>query len=406
MSTGGTTVTTLGLGLAYLRHNWQRTGYNMLFFAVGSALMALVVSFGGQMERTMSRNLAGIDMVVGAKGSPLQLVLSAVFQADIPTGNIPLKEAEQLATNPMIAQAIPVALGDNVQGYRIVGTTLDYPAHYHAVLAGGRMFSKAMEAVLGSDVADALTLRPGQRFAGSHGLTAGGELHDFAPYTVTGVLKPTGTVLDRLILTPVDSVWYVHENDDDTPVASRPKPENREVTALLVRFSTPLAMVGLPRMINKDTAMQAAVPAMEAFRLRRIVGVGSDALTWLGGALVALASLGLLISMAEAMRQRLYDLALMRCFGAGPLRLLGMAVLEGGIIGLAGGVLGLLAAYAGGGWVAARMLGGQLSGGMAPLSLPVAAAVLAGVTGLALLGSLLPALRVYRLSIPALLANR
>ena len=396
---------TLALVFAYLRHNWQRTFFNVLLFALGTALIALVLNVSQQMERNFTRNLAGIDLVVGAKGSPLQLVLSAVLHADVPTGNIALKDAQELEKNPMIKTAIPVALGDNIQGYRIVGTTPAYAAHYNATLAEGRMFQNTMEAVLGADVAKRLPFKVGQKFAGSHGLTPGGEVHDFAPYTVTGILKPTGTVLDRLVLTPVDSVWYVHENDDDEPVAIRPTAANREVTALLISYTTPLAVASLPRLINKQTNMQAASPAMEATRLRQIMGVGSDALKAVGAALTIIAGLGLLIAMAEAMRQRLYDLALMRCFGASPRKVIKLLVTEAVIISLLGGLIGLAASWLGAAWVSGNLLAGQLSTGSS-LSWQEAGMLLAGVLGLGIISALLPAVRVYRLPLAHILASQ
>lgn len=397
---------TLALTGAYLRHNLLRTTYTMLLFATGTALIAMVLTLGNQFEHNLSRNLQGIDMVVGAKGSPLQLVLSAVLHADIPTGNIPLEEAQKLEQNHLIRQAIPVALGDNLNSYRIVGTTPEYIAHYNGQLASGRLFAtKPLEAVVGSDVAQSQHLHTGSTFVGAHGLTPGGEQHTFAPYTVVGTLKPTGTILDRLVLTPVESVWYVHENDDDEPVETRPSPQHREVTALLVHFASPLAVASLPRYINAHTNMQAASPAMEAFRLRKIMGLGGDTLTILGAIMVALAALGLLISMAEAVRQRLYDLALMRCFGASPSRILRLVVLEGLILSTMGGLLGLLAAHLGASLVAGNILGGQLSQN-AGIDVPTSLALLGGILLLGLLGSLLPALRVYRLSIPQLLTTR
>jgi putative ABC transport system permease protein len=396
---------TLTLTTAYLRYNGARTLYNVALFAIGTALIALVIALGGQFERNLSRNLQGIDMVVGAKGSPLQLVLSAVLHADVPTGNIPLKDYESLKQNPMIKATVPVALGDNLAGYRIVGTTPDYLGWYGAQLQSGRLFGKQMEAVVGSQVAEKLHIQVGQKFVGSHGLTPGGEVHEFAPYMTVGILKPSGTILDRLVLTPVESVWWVHENDDDEPVDIRPKPADRGVTAVLVKYATPLAVASLPRQINSQTNMQAASPALESMRLRQVLGIGGDTLTLIGEVLMGLASLGLLISMAEAMRQRLYDLALMRCFGATSAKVLRLVLLEGLVISLAGGVLGLVLSCYAATYASGQVLSGQLSLGGAALT-QTDGLLLMGVVGLGLVGSLLPALKIYRLSIPKLLASK
>jgi putative ABC transport system permease protein len=431
-------MTDWGLLWAYMRHNSQRTLYNILMFAVGTALIATVYGVGQQFERSLMRNIHGIDLVVGAKGSPLQLILSTVLHADVATGNIKLYEAEALKKNPMVASIIPIALGDNVQGFRIVGSEPAYLNLYKATLAEGRVWNDEMEAVLGSETATHLGLKVGQTFVGTHGLTAGGESHDEFPYTVTGILQPTGTVMDRLVLTGVESVWHIHEHhhheageeaaepdhadehhhegpakeehehhdehahhDDDESKAQ----SEREVTAVLVQYASPLAIASLPRFINSQTTMQAASPAMEAGRLRQLLGTGSDTLNLLGGILIGFATLGLLIAMAEAVRGRLYDLALMRCLGASPTRLLRLIVAEGAIISFVGGLLGLSASIVGTGLLGNLLLHGQLSQGLG-LTWQAAMAMMGGVVGLGVLGSLLPALRIYRMSLPKVLAGK
>ena len=203
----------LNLSFAYLRHKALSTVLTIATFAAGVAMIVVLLLVNAQLQNEFTSNLKGIDLVVGAKGSPMQLILSSVFHLDIPTGNIPQEEAEKLSKHPMVKEAIPLALGDNYRGFRIVGTTPAYPAHYQASLQpGGRYWTKEMEAVLGAEVAAKSGLKPGDSFAGSHGLTSGGELHSEFPYTVVGILEPTGSILDRLVLTGRESVWYIHEH--------------------------------------------------------------------------------------------------------------------------------------------------------------------------------------------------
>ncbi|MBJ7416598.1 MAG: ABC transporter permease, partial [Niveispirillum sp.] len=198
---------TLGLSLAYLRRRPLTTGLNLLLLALGIALIAFLLLLERGLESRLSRDVAGIDMVVGAKGSPLQLVLSAVLQVDVPTGNVPLAALETLRRNPLVKQAVPVAMGDSFGSFRILGTEPAYIDHYGGTLSSGRMFAEPMEAVLGADVAAASGLGLGSPLIGTHGLTAGGEAHVGMPYRVVGILARTGTVLDRLVLTPVASFW-------------------------------------------------------------------------------------------------------------------------------------------------------------------------------------------------------
>ncbi|NDB00798.1 MAG: hypothetical protein EBY25_07655, partial [Betaproteobacteria bacterium] len=214
---------------------------NLLLLSLGLASITFLILLGHQLSRAFERDLTGIDLVVGAKGSPLQLILSGVLHLDIPTGNVPLQAVRELEKNPLVASIIPISLGDSFRGFRIVGTSLAYPAHYQAALAQGQMWHAPMQAVLGAGAARALGLQPGQSFVGSHGLGAGGHTHGDLPYTVTGILAPTGSVLDRLILTDTASVWKVHEtatalDADDQKILE----EERELTLALVRYRTPM----------------------------------------------------------------------------------------------------------------------------------------------------------------------
>jgi putative ABC transport system permease protein len=200
------------LALAYLRARPLNTLLNIFLLALGVAMIVVLMLFTRQMEERLQRDLKGIDLVVGAKGSPMQLILSSVYHLDIPTGNILLKDAEELRKHPQIKAAIPLALGDSYRGFRIVGTEHAYPNFYGAKLASGALWTKPLEATLGAEVAQTAQLKVGDRFTGAHGLGEGGGEHEEAPYTVVGVLAPTGTVVDRLLLTGVESVWRVHEH--------------------------------------------------------------------------------------------------------------------------------------------------------------------------------------------------
>jgi putative ABC transport system permease protein len=183
---------------------------NLVLLTLGLASVAFVLLARGALSQAFERDLAGIDLVVGAKGSPMQLILSGVFHIDQPTGNVALAEVQALSRQPLVAEVIPLSLGDAVGGFRIVGTTPAYLAHYGATLAQGTGWSAPMQAVLGAQAERALRLSVGQQFVGSHGLGGGGHAHAASPYTVTGVLAPCGCVLDRLVLTATESVWQVH----------------------------------------------------------------------------------------------------------------------------------------------------------------------------------------------------
>src|SRR5918995_6948073 len=199
-----------GLSLAYIRARALNAALNLVLLALGVGMIVLLLLFSAQLEDRLTRDARGIDLVIGGKGSPLQLVLSSIYHVDFPTGNIPLAEAGRWAGHPLVAEAIPLALGDSLAGFRIVGTEHAYAAHYGAEPAAGRLWQEPFEATLGALVAANTGLGVGERFVGSHGLAPGGPAHGEHSYTVVGVLEPTASVLDRLGLTPIESVWLVH----------------------------------------------------------------------------------------------------------------------------------------------------------------------------------------------------
>lgn len=327
-------MTLAGISLAYLRARPLATALNLLLLALGVATITLLLLSTGQLEERMGRDARGIDLVAGAKGSPMQLVLSAVFHLDAPTGNIALADAVALSRHPQVRKAIPLALGDSFRSFRIVGSNHDYPAHYGARIAAGRLWTAPMEAVLGAEVAARSGLAVGASFTGAHGLEGGGEEHAAEPYRVVGVLAPTGAVVDRLVLTSVESVWEVHEHSGQAG-------NEKEVTALLVQYATPLAAATLPRAINSKSALQAASPAYESARLFRMIGVGVDVLRAFGLVLMLAAGLSVFIALLNALEERRYDLAVMRMLGASSARLMGLMLFEGVALAAAGGVAGI-----------------------------------------------------------------
>jgi putative ABC transport system permease protein len=328
------------LSRAYLQANPLNTLLNLLLLTLGMGIIVVLLLFSQQVEEKLLRDARGIDLVIGAKGSPLQLILSSIYHIDVPTGNIPLTLAEKLMAHKMVKTAIPMALGDNYHGYRIVGTTSAYPWHYEASLAQGRLWKQPLEAVLGAEVAQQTGLAVGAHFIGAHGLThsthVGEHLHQEYEYTVTGILKPTGTVIDRLVLTNVETVWKVHEEQYE-----HRKPE-LEITALLIQYQSPLAAVSFPRMVNSQSALQAASPAYETARLLKLVGFGLDTLRAFGILLILMATLSMFIALYHSLAERRYDLAIMRTLGASRVRLLWQLLFEGILMALLGTVLGLL----------------------------------------------------------------
>ncbi|HEX9687192.1 MAG TPA: ABC transporter permease [Burkholderiales bacterium] len=335
------------ISLAYLRARALNTTLNVLLLALGIATITLLLLATSQLEERMQRDARGIDLVVGAKGSPMQIILSSIYQLDVPTGNVSWKQAQELARHRAVKKMIPLALADNYKGFRIVGTNHDYVQHYGGRLAAGRLWQKPLEAVLGAELAVRTGLGLGTAFIGAHGMGSGeGEhMHETYTYQVVGVLAPTGTVMDRVVLTDVTSVWAVHADQYDIKdvarIAELMPEEGKELTALLIQYSSPLAAAILPRYVNQNSEMQAASPAYETARLFSIIGVGVDVLRGFALVLILAAGLSVFIALYNALLERRYDLAVMRTLGAGPGKLMALMLFEGALLAGIGVALGL-----------------------------------------------------------------
>ena len=398
---------TIALSWRYLWSRPMGAALNVLLLSLGLASITFLLLVSFQLDKAFDKDLAGIDVVVGAKGSPMQLILCGVFHIDVPPGNIPLKAVKALKDNPLVASVIPISLGDNFQGFRIVGTSPEYIQHYGATLAKGGLWDTPMQVVLGATVAKKLGIQVGNTFVGSHGLGAGGHLHGDNPYTVVGILQPSGTVIDRLIVTDTASVWKVHEDytavdDEDRKIME----DEREVTMALIQYKTPLAAMSFPRMVNTTTEMQAAAPAVEISRLLNMLGIGTDVLRAFAGVLLLTAGLSVFIALWNAVRERRADLALLRMLGAPPAKI--AALLMGEALWL--GVMSAIFGVAGGqaltaliGWML-QLDNSLLIGGLVwPAELLWVPALACGIS---LAAAILPAFGAYRVSVLELLQSR
>lgn len=423
----------LKLSWKYLTFRPLSTGLNVLLLAMGLAIITVLLLMQDQFEKKMTQDAAGIDLVVGAKGSPLQLILAGVYHIDFPTGNIPMEEAKKLTRNRLVKSVIPLALGDNYRGFRIVGTNHDYLKLYEAVFSEGKAWEEPFEVVLGSDIARKNGLKVGDSFEGSHGISVGSHDHENHAYQVVGVLSPKGSVVDRLILTSIESVWYTHDEPEseeesvtksdslatEIPVSDAEEPEvsqdkfhspvaktgfpdsdmSREVTTLLLQYRNPIAAVQLPRQINSGTSMQAASPSFEMSRLFELLGVGVSLLQGLAFVLIAISGLGIFIALYNSLKERKYDLAILRAIGASRIQLLFLIFLEGIMLTFLGAVLGILLGHTFLWVVISQNDQGVVSTLQAWIFLKEELWVLGYALGVGLLASVIPAWSAYQTSI-------
>ena len=311
---------------------------SILLMILGVTIITLSVLVNQITKNTFTKNNPDLDVVVGAKGSPLQLVLSSIHHIDIPTGNISYKNAKKIMKHPAIKFGVPISLGDNFQNYRIVGTDKKFLKLYNAELEIGSIWEKPMQSVIGSNVANFTKLKIDKFFVGSHGLIDTGDIHSEQPYKVVGILKKTGTILDNLIITSLDSVWNLHSNQNDILKNT----DSLEVTALLLKYKNKTSVFSFPRLINKNTSMQAASPNLEISKLFKLTGEAHKIINYLSIIIVSLSFAGILFTLLNNINERKYDLAILRTLGFTRERIFSIILIEGMTISILGSFIGLI----------------------------------------------------------------
>ncbi|AEI48460.1 protein of unknown function DUF214 [Runella slithyformis DSM 19594] len=390
-----------------------------LLMTLGIGIISMLLLLNKQLDEQFRRNIKGIDMVVGAKGSPLQLILSSIYQIDSPTGNVSLDEAQRVMKNPLVKTAIPLAMGDNYMSYRIVGTSPKYPNHFEATVKEGKLFATTMEATLGARVASVTGLKIGDTFSGAHGFDNMDDVHSNKKYKVVGIFETNNSVIDQLILTDISSVWSIHEHADapgqganvtdmltgaDADSAHTDDP-SQEITSLLVKFRNPMGMVALPRFINENTKMQAASVAFEINRLFSLLGIGIDTLRAIALIIILIAGVSVFISLYNSLKERKYEMALMLSMGATRTKLFVMLLLEGIMLALVGYGAGVLLSRVGL-WLFSRAAESDYHYSFADFSLlPEEILLLGGAILIGILAAAIPSLGIYRINLSRTLAE-
>ena len=392
------------LGLLYqawrnLQAKPLQTALSLALLAFGVGMVSLMLLTERQVNEAFERNIKDIDLVLGAKGSPLQLILANVYHIDAPTGNINQREAEKVLKHPYIASGIPLAYGDNHEGYRIVGTEHSYVEHYGATLETGNLWEAPFEVTAGARVAQNLGLKVGDTFFSAHGLKDQTDIHTNKTFTVVGILEPSGSVVDQLLLTPMESIWNVHAEEGETV-----DPAEREITAMLLKKRNPLAVLTIPNAL-RETNMQVALPAIEVNRMTQQFGLGTSALRAIAMLIMALSFASIFISVLDNIRARRHELALMRTLGGTPATLYRLLLLEGGLLSIAGTALGLLLSRVGMG-VLGQVVESQFHYDLNAMALLPREGMLAGAAVLVgLIASAIPARRSLRLDISRTLSE-
>lgn len=418
-----------GLSLKNIFYKPLSTALSLILFALGVGLISILFLLSTQVQEKFDKNLAGIDLVIGAKGSPLQLILSSMYHIDNPNGNISIKEATPFIRegHPLIGTAIPLSLGDSYGGYRIVGTTEDIFDLYGAELQEGELWKKPMEVVIGAAVAQDTRLQLGDTFNSSHGFDLNENLvhEDAGSFKVVGILQASGAVTDQLILTPPESIWAVHdhgaeeahEETDSThmeehhehydaikPLTSYP---DKDITAILLQFKsrTNIQALNMLRGINENTDLLAASPPIEINKLYDNMGVGIDALRVLALVIVFVSGLSIFISLFSSLKERKYELALMRTMGASRSFLFILIILEGLLLAAFGYLLGIALSHMGMEVMAGAMKESYRYTFSGFVFLREEIILLAGALGIGFVAAVIPAIQASRTDISTTLSE-
>jgi putative ABC transport system permease protein len=410
--------------LLALKSAWARRltlGIALAAIALASALLLAVERVRHDARANFAQSVAGLDLVVGPRGGATQLVLHAVFRIGAATQNMRWESFEALAAHPAVAWAVPLSLGDSHRGFPVIGTTPDYFAQLRPAVspaltfAAGRPFAGTLdavfEAVLGSAVAAELGYRSGDRITLSHGMEQLGPEHADKPFTVVGVLAPTGTPLDRSVHVSLEAITAIHldwAGGAPLPGLSIPAEQARkfdlapkEITAMLIGLKSRADVFRLQRHINgwRGEPLMAVLPGVALDELWQTLASVENSLLAISALVVLVGLAGLTATLLAGLNERRRELAILRSLGAGPGDIFLMLVAEGLVVTVLGVALGgaLLAA----GTVLLAPLALEHFGIHLQLRPPTAneIALLLSIIATGLAASLVPGWRAWRMSL-------
>lgn len=406
--------------LLALKSAWARRltlGITLLAIALASALLLAVERVRHDARQSFTQSVSGVDLVVGPRTGAVQLMLYAVFHSGAATHNMRYESYEALATHPAVEWAVPLSLGDSHHGFPVLGTSPDYLTRFHygdrqaLAFAAGRRFAGVFETVLGSEVAAALGYRIGDRITLTHGMAELGPEHGDKPFTVVGVLAPTGTPVDRTVHISLEAITAIHldwAGGAPLPGLSIP-PElvrkfelrPQEVTAMLIGLKSRSDVFRLQRHINgyRGEPLMAVLPGVALDELWQTLGMVERTLLALSALVVAVGLAGLMATMLAGLNERRRELAILRALGAGPGELFLMLTVEGLLVTVLGVLLGAGLLFAG---VLALAPLAQAQFGV-HLTLRMFSAneiaLLLSIVGTGLVASLIPGWRAWRMSL-------
>jgi putative ABC transport system permease protein len=406
--------------LLALKSAWARRltlAITLVAIALSSALLLAVERVRHDARQSFAQSISGVDLVVGARTGSVQLMLYAVFHSGSATHNIRWDSFAAIASHPAIAWAVPLSLGDSHRGYPVVGTQANFFEHFRyangqsLTFAAGKPFAEVFEAVLGSEVAQALGYRVGERITLTHGMEALGPEHADKPFAIVGVLAPTGTPVDRTVHVSLEAITAIHLDwAGGAPLpglaiaAEHVKKFDlapKEITAILIGLKNRADVFRMQRFINgyRGEPLMAVLPGVALDELWQTLATVERTLFALSALVVLVGLAGLTATLLAGLNERRRELAILRSLGAGPGEIFLMLVAEGLMVTVLGAALGVVLLTAG--TILLAPLALTHFGVPLPLRPPTANEIilLLSIIATGLVASLVPGWRAWRMSL-------
>ncbi|MDV3050528.1 MAG: ABC transporter permease [Planktomarina sp.] len=406
----------LHLAIKSLLARATTVGMTILAIGLSVALFLGVEKVRTGAKASFSDTISGTDLIIGARSGSVQLLLYSVFRIGNATNNLTWSSYQEIAGRPEIAWIVPISLGDSHKQFRVMGTTPEFFSRYKyrsdqsLEFSSGKIMSDLFDTVLGADVATSLKYEVGDPIIVAHGLASFTE-HKDQPFQVSGILKKTGTPVDRTVIVSLRAIEAIHVDwqggsqiqGQKTPIDAIRKMElqPKAVTAALVGIENRLKVFSLQRAINNypREPLLAILPGVALQELWQIIGIAEVALIGVSAMVVVTALLGMMAMIFSSLNERRREMAIFRAMGARPLVIFGMLIFEASMIAISGAILGFALAYIG--LYFARPIVDSAFGLWLPSAAPTLNefSLLAAVVAASIIVSLLPAIRAYRLSL-------
>jgi putative ABC transport system permease protein len=333
----------------------------ILSVLLGVGLVTAILILKNESEEAFNQAATGYEIIVGPKGSSLQLTLSTVYQIGLPIQNMPIKVYDLLKNDKRVRLAIPYVFGDNYKNFRITGTVselfseFEYKKGIRYKLDEGSFFSNDFEAVIGKEVADKTGLKTGDTFSGSHGIESyeGASEHSEKKFKVTGILSRTFTPSDRIIFVSMNSVWELHNHENENNGSEDHhiiSDSMKTISAVLLKLKSPVFFDLLRRQINENKYeginAQAVLPLFEIKQLFDIIGNINSVILVIAYLVIFTAAVSILVSIYNSMNERMREIAIMRSLGARRFLIMKIIIFEGMFLSAAGALLGCIAGHA------------------------------------------------------------